>query len=183
MMGRPSRTIVIVVLALCAGCLSRRPPAPIGARGSTLVAVNVGAWYGTFGGDAGVGEQILAGRAVAEHVYVGGRLTGLAELKIDLFGDEEDDEAGHVVDFGPFVGVGASWSRLSLVLGAGPMLTHVKQREAGAWRSAWTIGLGLDAGIAVRLGTRVGVGLHALENFNREESATGILMRVQGSVY
>ena len=82
---------------------------------------------------------------------------------------------------GPTIGTGASWSRLSLSAAAGPLLTHVTHDDGG-WQSSWTVGLGFDAGLAVRTFGFLGIGVHVLENLNGEQSATGIALRLEGSL-
>lgn len=170
--------VAAAVICVGAGCIHWKP-APVGASDSWLVAVNTGGWFETFGQNSGgLGYQAVVAKALRPHVLGGGRITGLTEIDIS---DPPKKDVATLFDIGPTIGTGASWSRFSVSASGGPLLTHVKHND-GDWKSSWTVGLGLDASLSVRMFSFVGIGLHVLENFNRESSATGIALRLEGSL-
>jgi hypothetical protein len=172
--------LVLVIAATLVPNAVPAAPAPTAAEGSWLVAVNTGGWFATFDQDAGgVGVQAAVAKAVQPHLLVGGRITGLTAIDLS---DPPKQNVPTLFDVGPIIGTGASWSRLSLSASAGPLLTHVKQ-DADGWKSSWTVGLGLDAGVTIRTVSCIGIGVHVAENLNRERSATAVALRLEGSVW
>lgn len=170
---------VLLLVVIAPACVHGQP-APVGAENSWLVGVSTGGWFETFDQNAGgIGVQAAVAKAVRSHMLVGGRVTGLTEIDIN---NPPKQNVASLFDVGPVIGTGASWSRLSVSASGGPLLTHVKYAD-GAWKSSWTVGLGMDAGVTVRAFGFVGVGVHVLENFNPKQSATGVALRIEGSVW
>ncbi len=171
MLASVKRGWLFAVIA-AGGCGHYAPP---GSAGSWLVAAHAGIWYQPNGPDAGGGEQLFVYRAVAPHIIVGGRLTGMIEPRLKAFG-ERDGPTNHA-DVGPAAGAAASWSRLSAVVSAGPVATRI-EHDGDA---RWTVGLGTDAGISVHVFSVVSLGVHAFANWNAVETALGAGLRFEGS--
>lgn len=120
---------------------------------------------------------MLAGKAVLPHLLVGARGTALAALQIRLFDDDKDTTRSGHLDVGPIIGTAAGWGRLSASATAGPLATRITHDD----HTRWTVGLGLDAGIAARIHGAVALGIHGFSNVNAEETALGVGLRLEAS--
>jgi hypothetical protein len=171
-------------LAVCLlGCIRARPVSPA-TPGARTVAVSEGVWGhlgDSDGDDGGVGAVVTAGAAVWPGVFVGGRLAALAEFKLQIFGTDEPEESGGLLDVGPVLGLVGGHGRWAAMITAGPTLTWIDVERDGQYEQFWRPGLGADAGFSVRLVGNVGVGLGLTTNVNSERSVIGGMLRFQGS--